>query len=111
MKVFVTIIAIFTLECFAQDTSRRIITDPSIARRCENMLGDRDKKIKHKNKVMELISRNRKLFQQTPPHRKSLVSNLRSNYGRLKRELRLVLSKIDRQEEGLVRRGCPIPNL
>ena len=94
-------------EAFAQDFKRTIITDPAISRRCEQLIQEREDKIQHKQKIMELISRNRLLFFETPKHRLSILERLRLNYGKLRRELRLSLIKINRQEEHLVRRGCP----
>lgn len=94
-------------DLFAQDFKRKIITDPAISRRCEQLIQDRETKIKHKQKIMELISRNRLLYLETPKHRLSVLEQLRLNYGKLRRELRLSLIKINRQEEHLVRRGCP----
>jgi hypothetical protein len=105
------LLIIFTLtlvpELFARDFKRKIITDPAISRRCEQLIQEREDKIQHKQKIMELISRNRLLFFETPKHRLSVLEQLRLNYEKLRRELRLSLIKINRQEEHLVRRGCP----
>lgn len=107
MKWCLLFLLFFTPELFAQDFKRKIITDPAISRQCEQLIQEREDKIQHKQKIMELISRNRLLFFETPKHRLSVLEQLRLNYGKLRRELRLALIKINRQEEHLVRRGCP----
>lgn len=107
MKLMLVFLIFTQTELFAQDFKRKIITDPALSRRCEQLIQEREDKVQHKQKVMELISRNRLLFFETPKHRISVLEKLRINYGKLRRELRLALIKINRQEEHLVRRGCP----
>lgn len=107
MKLHWLWLFLLTTDLSAQDFKRKIITDPAISRRCEQLIQEREDKVKHKQKIMELISRNRQLFFETPKHRLSVLEQLRLNYGKLRRELRLSLIKINRQEEHLVRRGCP----
>lgn len=107
MKWILVFSLLIATELIAQDFKRKIITDPAISRRCEQLIQEREDKVQHKQKIMELISRNRLLFIETPKHRLSVLEKLRLNYGKLRRELRLSLIKISRQEEHLVRRGCP----
>ena len=107
MKILLGLLLLMQTDLFARDFKRKIITDPAISRRCEQLIQERGEKVVHKQKVMELISRNRLLFFETPKHRLSVLEKLRINYGKLRRELRLALIKINRQEEHLVRRGCP----
>ncbi|PIK16689.1 hypothetical protein [Halobacteriovorax sp. JY17] len=105
---------IFTL-CFlfelssiqAQDYENTVITDPSISRRCEELLDKRNQKVAHKQKLMELITRNRKLLKYVPKEKKTVKVKLIENYGKLKNELRLSLIKITHLEESIVRTGCP----
>lgn len=108
------ILTIFTL-CFltgiqdvlAQDYENTVVTDPSISRRCEELLTSRNQKVSHKQKLMELITRNRKLLKYVPKEKKSVKIKLIDNYGKLKNELRLSLIKINHYEESIVRTGCP----
>ncbi|WP_216639895.1 hypothetical protein [Halobacteriovorax marinus] len=104
---------IFTL-CFlllsssvAQDYENTVITDPSISRRCEELLNKRNQKVAHKQKLMELITRNRRLLKNVPKEKKTVKVKLIENYGKLKNELRLSLIKITHLEESIVRTGCP----
>ena len=91
----------------AQDYENTVITDPSISRRCEELLIKRNQKVAHKQKLMELITRNRKLLKYVPKEKKTVKVKLIENYGKLKNELRLSLVKITHLEEGIVRTGCP----
>lgn len=91
----------------AQDYENTVVTDPSISRRCEELLHKRNQKIGHKQKLMELITRNRRLLKYIPKEKKSVKTKLIDNYGKLKNELRLSLIKITHFEESIVRTGCP----
>ncbi|WP_127714465.1 hypothetical protein [Halobacteriovorax sp. HLS] len=105
---------IFTL-CFligpisisAQDYENTVITDPTISRRCEELLFKRNQKVSHKQKLMELITRNRRLLKYVPKEKESVKIKLVDNYSKLKNELRLSLIKITHLEESIVRTGCP----
>lgn len=91
----------------AKDYKTSVIMNPSISRRCQLADKERQEKLRHKQKIMELISRNQMLVKKTPPHKKSVLKKLKINFGRLRQELRLTLIKISRQEEDIVRKGCP----
>ncbi|OUR96536.1 hypothetical protein A9Q84_09305 [Halobacteriovorax marinus] len=91
----------------AQDYENTVVTDPSISRRCEELLNKRNQKVSHKQKLMELITRNRKLLKYVPKEKNSVKTKLIDNYGKLKNELRLSLIKINHYEESIVRTGCP----
>jgi hypothetical protein len=94
-------------ELSAQDYENTVVTDPSISRRCEELLGKRNQKVGHKQKLMELITRNRRLLKYVPKEKNSVKTKLIDNYGKLKNELRLSLIKISHLEESIVRTGCP----
>jgi hypothetical protein len=98
---------IIVTDSYSQDFKKSVITDPSISRRCESLMEKRNKKIKHKQKISALLSRNLQVQKVVPPRKKTLRSKLQKNQGSLKRELHLTLSKITRLEENIVRRGCP----
>lgn len=91
----------------AQDYKRSVVTDPSISRRCEALLNERDNKIGHKQRLNALILRNERLQEITPPERQSVTTKLQKNLQHLRHELKLTLTKIQHQEENIIRRGCP----
>lgn len=91
----------------ADDLRKTIITDPSISRRCDALMKQRNLKVKHKQKIMDLIQRNKQLISITPPERKSVIEKLRKNFKGLSRELRHTLNQIQHREESIIRKGCP----
>lgn len=91
----------------ADDLRKTIITDPSISRRCDALMKQRNLKVKHKQKIMDLIQRNKQLISITPPERKSVIEKLRKNFKGLTRELRHTLNQIQHREESIIRKGCP----
>ncbi len=84
-----------------------VITDPSLSRRCEALLAELDKKRAHKQKLTELLVRNERMQRVTPAAKKQLKRNLELNHRKIDRELDLARMKIQRQEETLIRGGCP----
>lgn len=86
---------------------RSVITDPSVSRRCQKLLKDRQEKISLKQRLEALIVRNEKLQKKTPPQKKSVKKKLVNNYKRLQNEHRLATMKIQNMEENIVRKGCP----
>ncbi len=91
----------------ADDLRKTIITDPSISRRCDALMKQRNLKVDHKQKIMDLIQRNKQLISITPPERKTVVEKLRNNFKSLSRELRHTLNQIQHREESIIRKGCP----
>ncbi len=91
----------------ADDLRKTIITDPSISRRCDALMKQRNLKVEHKQKIMDLIQRNKQLISITPPERKTVVEKLRKNFKGLSRELRHTLNQIQHREESIIRKGCP----
>lgn len=92
---------------FAQDFKRSVVTDPSISRRCDALITRRGQKIEHKQKLVALIYRNERLQKLTPRERRSVIKKLKKNQQHLQQELKLTLTKIQHQEETIIRRGCP----
>jgi len=90
----------------AQQYSSKV-RDPSISRRCDALLEKLDRKRFHKRKIQELIVRNKRLRRVTPKNKKQVLSRLEINFKKLEREQSLSLIKIQKQEENLIRRGCP----
>lgn len=103
MLLFFSIAKTFALE----DYRRNVITDPSISRRCNALMSQRQLKIDHKQKLRNLLQRSKRLIQITPPERKTILTKLKKNYKHLSHELRLTLSQIQNKEETIIRKGCP----
>lgn len=91
----------------ASDLRKTIITDPSISRRCDALMKQRNLKVDHKQKIMDLIQRNKRLISITPPARKTIIEGLRKNFKSLSHELRHTLNQIQHREESIIRKGCP----
>ncbi len=89
------------------DFKRTVIDDPSISRRCEELLDIRRGKLANKNRLMGLIERNQILQRKTPENKKSIKERLEVNLGHLKNELQLVRVQIQIEEESIIRKGCP----
>lgn len=87
--------------------SINVITDPAISRRCQNLLDQRNEKVVLRQKLATLLSRNERLAKITPAEKKSIMRELHANNLGISKELRLVSLRIQRDEEGLIRKGCP----
>jgi len=113
LALVMTILAIIVAQLLneniyaADDLRKTIITDPSISRRCDALMKQRNLKVKHKQKIMDLIQRNKQLISITPPERKSVIEKLRKNFKGLSHELRHTLNQIQHREESIIRKGCP----
>lgn len=95
------------LATIAQDFKRSAITDPSISRRCKELIDKRQKKILHKQKLKALLVRNAKLQKLAPKNKKMVREKLQRNHRNLRHELKLTEEKIKNQEENIIRKGCP----
>lgn len=84
-----------------------VITDPKISRRCDSLLEKRDQKLQIKKKLHTLIIRNQKTQRICPAHKTITKRKLVNNLSALKRELLVIEYKINRQNETIIRRGCP----
>ena len=112
MKLNAFILLLATIcSASAQDYKRNVITDPSISRRCDALINQRNLKIEHKQKLQSLIIRNEKLQRITPPEKITVKKKLTRNKSGLEHELQLTLLKIKNQEENIIRKGCPGINL
>lgn len=92
---------------FAQDYRSTVVTDPSISRRCDALMGKRNLKIEHKQKLKSLIVRNKKIQKIVPGEKRSVKQSLQKNLRHLEHELKLTLVQIQNQEENIIRKGCP----
>ncbi|MFG1522111.1 hypothetical protein [Halobacteriovorax sp. ZH1_bin.1] len=91
----------------AQTISDSIITDPSISRRCDSLMNQRQEKVEHRQRLLFLLDRNKNLLKSTPENKKSISSKLRDNQYRVIQELKITNLKVIKLEEQIVRRGCP----
>lgn len=96
-------------ECAAlgQSPQESIITDPSISRRCDALIQQRQEKVEHRQRLLFLLDRNKTLLGSTPAAKKSIAAKLRENQHRTIQELKITNLKVIKIEEQIVRRGCP----
>lgn len=93
--------------CQAEENIQSILTDPSFSNRCDDLLEKRNKKIVHKNKILSLIDRNRRLRKTVASNKITIKNNLEKNFSDLRRELYLTRQKITFADEEIIRKGCP----
>lgn len=104
---FLTILVGYVSSLRAEDYRGTVITDPSIARRCEILTENRNQKVINKQKIQSLIERNKHLQKVTPENKLTLKKKLENNLGHLEHELILTEKQIQFQEENIIRKGCP----
>ena len=61
-----------------------------------------------KEKLIALLDRNASLYQKTPENKRKLRAKLITTHNDLKHEHRIVTYKLAKEEEQLIRQGCPI---
>ncbi|MEC7182028.1 MAG: hypothetical protein VXW15_04895 [Bdellovibrionota bacterium] len=86
---------------------RSVVTDPSLSRRCEVLLKRRKERIRHKLKLMALSRRNLNLQKNLTPEKETLRKKLKKNHYEINLEISLLRQKINREDEEVVRTGCP----
>ncbi len=107
LVIFFILISISLGLYAASDYRNTVITDPAISRRCDALMKQRNEKVEHKQKLIDLIQRNKRLITITPPERKTVIEKLRKNFKSLGKELRHTLNQIQNREESIIRKGCP----
>ena len=107
IKLLLSISVFLSLELYAQDFERSVITDPAISRRCESMLEKRRQKIQNKQRLEALIVRNQTLQRAAPKNKVSVLKDLKQHLDRTQQERRLTMMQIQDIEETIVRQGCP----
>lgn len=105
--LFLIILVSYPLLPRAEDFRGTVITDPSIARRCEILTETRNQKLINKQRILSLIERNKYLQKVTPENKVTLKRKLELNLGHLEHELTLTQTQIQFHEENIVRKGCP----
>ncbi|AYF45144.1 hypothetical protein BALOs_2146 [Halobacteriovorax sp. BALOs_7] len=98
---------IFVANTMAQSVSESIITDPSISRRCDDLMQQRQDKVQHRQRLLFLLDRNKNLLKDAPDNKVSIAKKLRANQYKVIQELKITNLKVIKLEEQIVRRGCP----
>jgi len=101
---------LFTLFILVTNNAKSqslIINDPSISLKCKALLKERQQSLSHKQKVRSLLERNRLALQDLSRERRLWREKILINRTELKKKLRLILLKIENQEEQIIRKGCP----
>ena len=86
---------------------RSVVTDPSLSRRCEVLLKRRKERVRHKLKLMALSRRNLNLQKNLTPEKETLRKKLKKNHYEINLEISLLKQKIKREDEEVIRTGCP----
>ena len=86
---------------------RSVVTDPSLSRRCEVLLKRRKERVRHKLKLMALSRRNLNLQKNLTPEKDMLRKKLKKNHYEINLEISLVQQKIKREDEEVIKTGCP----
>jgi len=113
MKIlFVTFFLINFLQsdysaCFSQEWRTTVITDPAISMRCQALEVEREKKLKHKQRLMALQLRAKKLLKAAPANKISIKGKIENSKEKVSHELELSRLRIEELEEHIIRQGCP----
>jgi PP-loop superfamily ATP-utilizing enzyme len=75
--------------------------------KCREMLDRHKKKSEIKNRMVELISKAQKLLKNANPNKKTARAKLDITVINIKRELKLLRMDIKKEEENIIRQGCP----
>ena len=97
--------SLFSKEEFLPE--RSVVTDPSLSRRCEVLLKRRKERVRHKLKLMALSRRNLNLQKNLTPEKETLRKKLKKNHYEINLEINLLRQKIKREDEEVIRTGCP----
>jgi len=81
--------------------------DPSLLRKCNNMIDDLNEKIVLKRRILYLIKKNEKMVKWTPKNKLSILEKLAFNNNELYFFILKVEKKIRAFEEKIARRYCP----
>lgn len=93
---------------FAQSTPLKdLIRDPIVSRRCKALLGERDQKVKIKQRLNALLLRNQKLQKSLKPSQEITMKRLLLNEIQLRNNYRLTEIKVEAMDENIIRKGCP----
>ncbi|MBT3984633.1 MAG: hypothetical protein HOE90_24970 [Bacteriovoracaceae bacterium] len=103
LTLLLLILSIFT----ATLVLAKVVTDPSIGKRCHEMEGRRKRKIEYKQKTYFLLQKNRTLRAKTPVYMLKLRRRLAQLHNDLNQRHHLITLQIQNLEEEIIRKGCP----
>jgi hypothetical protein len=92
---------------FAQQEGLDPISTPSISRRCQEMMVERNDKVAIKQRLNSLSERNQRLLKNIPKKRVAMEKQLKATQFRIKNELYLSTMQVETMEEKIIRSGCP----
>lgn len=106
-KVFKGLILLCVMGSYSAIGVERLENATTLSPRCKNMLEKHKQRVHLKQRLKALISRNSRLQKITPLERKELREVLRENMVRLSHKLEYIVTKAEREEEQMIRQGCP----
>ncbi len=107
-KIFL-IYFLFLSTSFAQEEigQQTVIEGADLRRKCDFLMNKREEKIAYKNKLRILLKKNEKILDAAPTHKKVSRTKLMKQNIILKHKLDLAIDEIKRQNEEIIKRGCP----
>lgn len=87
-----------------------VVEDPSIRLRCEELQGEKRKKIENKNELISLAKKNIRLRKYAPYEKRTVKEKLKKNYLKILDKIKERNEEIELMTEVLVRKGCPSNN-
>jgi hypothetical protein len=83
------------------------ISTPNLSSRCQELMRERNERVKMRQQLSSLLLRNQNLLKNAPKMRVAMRSQLESTRVTIRNELYLVGLQIQGQEETAIRSGCP----
>ncbi|EQC46640.1 hypothetical protein [Bacteriovorax sp. Seq25_V] len=105
--IFIQILTASEIMAEPGNIQDKIITDPSISRRCDELIEKRKQKINHRMRLTYILERSKKLRKDTPEPKVSIKEKLTETMLGIIKELKLTNLRIADLEENIIRRGCP----
>ena len=102
MNIILTFLLYFSPISFA-----KVLPDPVIGERCEEMAERRKAKYQYKERLKELIVKNMNIRRETPPQKERLLRSLAKIHNDLNQRRHLIQMQIANLEEDIIRKGCP----
>ena len=87
--------------------SKSVIIDPSITKRCDELLTAREQIYKQKNKTQTLLQRVKKNLERTPEEKVSVTQRFYRLMIQLKEKEQLYNLTTKTMEEVFIKNGCP----
>lgn len=110
MRSYILILFFFN-QILASDEmteyEKNIIQNPALSERCLSLLKQRKQKIESKQKIQSLLIRNQKLTDYVAESKPTIKGQVNTTQQKLELELQDVIKKIKKQEEVIIKKGCP----